>query len=88
MDFSDKVTKTALTETEEQREILSIKTQINLIEQEIYSSYVRIGKKYVDYTIENGNIPEIDASEILELINIKTAQKQELENQILEILFS
>lgn len=84
MKVHDKATKNTLTADEEQQEILNIKVQINLIEQKIHSLYTEIGKKYTDYVIENGNIPEIDINDVLALIS----RKDELENKILEILFN
>lgn len=74
--------------SKEQQEILLIKEQINLIWQEIYSIYTQIGKKYAAYAAENGDIPEIGACELLDLLREKAVQKQELEKQIEELLFN
>lgn len=70
---------------QEQNELVALKTQINVIEQELNSSYIQIGRKYVDYVIESGDMPGIDVSDILRLIDPKVTKKQELEAQIIEL---
>lgn len=70
---------------QEQSELVALKSQINVIEQELNSSYVQIGRKYVDYVIESGDMPGIDVSDILKLIDPKLTKKQELEKQIIEL---
>lgn len=70
---------------QEQNELMALKTQINVIDQELNSSYVQIGRKYVDYVIESGDMPGIDVSDILKLIDPKLTKKMELEKQIIEL---
>ena len=70
---------------QEQSELIALKSQINVIDQELNSSYVQIGRKYVDYVIESGDMPGIDVSDILKLIDPKLTKKQELEKQIIEL---
>ena len=70
---------------QEQSELLALKSQINVIDQELNSSYVQIGRKYVDYVVESGDMPGIDVSDILKLIDPKLTKKQELEKQIIEL---
>ena len=70
---------------QEQSELIAFKSQINVIEQELNSSYIQIGRKYVDYVIESGDMPGIDVSDILKLIDPKITKKQELEKQIIEL---
>ena len=70
---------------QEQSELIALKSQINVIEQELNSSYIQIGRKYVDYVIESGDMPGIDVSDILKLIDPKLTKKQELEKQIIEL---
>ena len=84
----DEAKEYILPEIEEQQKIFLIKEQINLVWQEIYSIYTQIGKRYVAYATKNGDIPEVDAYELLLLINEKNLEKQELESQIEELLFS
>lgn len=71
--------------TQEQNELIALKTQINVIDQELDSSYIQIGRKYVDYVVESGDMPGIDVSDILKLIDPKLTKKQELEKQIIEL---
>lgn len=47
---------------QEQSELVALKSQVNVIEQELNSSYIQIGRKYVDYVIESGDMPGIDVS--------------------------
>lgn len=70
---------------QEQNELMALKAQINVIEQELNSSYIQIGRKYVDYVIESGDMPGIDVSDILKLIDPKITKKQELEAQVIEL---
>ena len=70
---------------QEQSELMALKAQINVIEQELNSSYIQIGRKFVDYVIESGEMPGIDVSDILKLIDPKIVKKQELEKQIIEL---
>ena len=36
---------------QEQSELVALKSQINVIEHELNSSYIQIGRKYVDYVV-------------------------------------
>lgn len=70
---------------QDQSELASLKMQVNVLEQELDASYVQIGRKYVDYVIATGEMPAIDVSDILRLIDPKLSQKEEYENQIIEL---
>lgn len=59
--------------------------QVNVIEQELDASYAQIGRKFVDYVIQTGDMPAIDVSDILKLMDPKLTQKAELEKQIIEL---
>ena len=59
--------------------------QVNVIEQELDASYAQIGRKFVDYVIQTGDMPAIDVSDILKLMDPKLAQKDELEKKIIEL---
>lgn len=90
--IGDSVAKTAIdvgsnasVVAQEQNELLALKSQINVIDQELNSSYIQIGRKYVDYVIESGDMPGIDVMDILKLIDPKITKKQEIENQIIEL---
>lgn len=70
---------------QEQSELIALKSQINVIDQELNSSYIQIGRKYVDYVVESGDMPGIDVSDILKFIDPKLTKKQELEKKIVEL---
>lgn len=70
---------------QDQSELASLKMQVNVIEQELDSSFVQIGRRYVDYVLASGEMPGIDVSDILKLIDPKMEQKQELEKQIIAL---
>ena len=70
---------------QDQSELASLKMQVNVIEQELDSSFVQIGRRYVDYVLSSGEMPGIDVSDILKLIDPKMEQKQELEKQIIAL---
>ena len=68
---------------QDQSELAALKMQVNVIEQELDASYMQIGRKYVDYVITAGEMPGIDVSDILKLMDPKLTQKQDLEQQII-----
>ena len=70
---------------QDQSELASLKMQVNAIDQELDASYVQIGRKYVDYVLTSGEMPGIDVSDILKLIDPKMTQKQELQQKIIEL---
>lgn len=70
---------------QEQSELVALKSQVNVIEQELNASYVQIGRKYVEYVAASGDMPGIDVSDILKLIDPKMTKKQELEQKIIEL---
>lgn len=85
MNTAANVGASAAVTAQEQSELVALKSQINVIEQELNSSYIQIGRKYVDYVIESGEMPGIDVSDILKLIDPKVTKKMELEQQIIEL---
>lgn len=70
---------------QDQSELVSLKMQVNVIEQELESSYIQIGRRYVEYVISSGEMPGIDVSDILKLIDPKLTKKDELEKEIIEL---
>ena len=44
-----------------------------------------IGRKYVDFVISSGEMPGIDVSDILKMMEPKVERKQELEAKIIEL---
>ena len=73
------------TATQDQAELASLKMQVNAIDQELDASFVQIGRKFVDYVVETGEMPGIDVSDILKLMDPKMTRKQELQQQIIEL---
>lgn len=71
--------------TQDQSELAALKMQVNVIEQEMEASFIQIGRKYVDYVLESGEMPGIDVSDILKLIDPKLTMKGELEKQIIDL---
>ena len=70
---------------QDQSELAALKMQVNVIDQELESSYTQIGRRYVDYVIASGEMPGIDVADILKLIDPKLTQKQELEEKIIAL---
>lgn len=80
-----KVGSSATVTVQEQTELVSLKSQVNVIEQELDSVYIQIGRKYVDYVLESNEMPGIDVSDLLKLMEPKMNKKQELENEIINL---
>ena len=70
---------------QDQSELAALKMQVNVIEQELDASYIQIGRKYIDYVIRTGEMPGIDVSDILKLMDPKLTQKDDLEKKIIEL---
>lgn len=73
------------TAAKEHSELAGLKAEINVIEKELDASYVMIGRKYVDYVIESGEMPGIDITDILKMLDPKLTRKQELQDKIIEL---
>lgn len=73
------------TAAKEHSELAGLKAEINVIEKELDASYVMIGRKYVGYVIESGEMPGIDITDILKMIDPKMTRKQELQEKIIEL---
>lgn len=71
--------------TQEQEEIVSLRSQITVINQELDSAYTQIGRKYVEYVAETNEMPGIDVSDILKMIDPKLTKKQDLEKKIIQL---
>lgn len=85
MNTAANVGSTAGVAAQDQSELAALKMQVNVIQQELDASYTLIGRKYVDYVISSGEMPGIDISDTLKLIDPKLTQKDELEKQIIEL---
>lgn len=75
----------AVTTTKEQTELMGLKSEINVIEKELDASYVMVGRKFIDYVIESGEMPGIDVSDILKILGPKLERKSELQAKIIEL---
>lgn len=80
-----KLGSNATVATQEQAELVSLRSQINVIDQELNAAYVQIGRKYLDLVIETNEMPGIDISDILKMIDPKLTKKQELQQKIIQL---
>lgn len=83
MNTATNVGSTVGVAAQDQSELSGLKMQVNVINQELDASYIQIGRKYVDYVIATGEMPGIDVSDVLKLIDPKLTQKEELEQKII-----
>lgn len=70
---------------QEQQELVSLRSQLNVIQKELDASYVQIGRKYVEYVLESGEMPGIDVSDLLKLMDPQLSRQQELEKEIIRV---
>lgn len=66
-------------------EMTNLKMQINVIEQELDSAYGQIGRKYVQYLLDTGDMGNIDVADLLKMMEPKIVRKQELEQELNEL---
>lgn len=81
---SAKIKSSTTITTQKQTKLTQLKSQVNVINQKLYAFYVQIEKRYIDYVLETGDMPGIDASDLLKLMDPKMTKK-ELEQQIIEL---
>lgn len=79
------VASTVATAAKEQAELVSLKSEINVIDKELNSSYSMVGKKFVEYVVATQEMPGIDVSDILKWIDPKVTRKKELEEEIIVV---
>ena len=79
------VGSTVGTAAQDNAELNSLKMQINVIEQELNAAYAQIGKKYVDYVAQTGDMGNLDVGDLLAMMDPKLTRKQELEQQLIEL---
>lgn len=82
---ASKIGSSATVTAQEQTELAQLKSQINVIDQELDVFYNQIGRRYIDYVLETGDMPGIDASDLLKLMDPKMTKKQELEQKFIEL---
>ena len=85
MSSATKVSSTVGVAAQDQSELAALKMQMNVIDQELDASFAQIGRKYVDYVLVSGEMPGIDVTDILKLIDPKMTQNQELQQRIIEL---
>jgi hypothetical protein len=76
---------TAVTASKENAKINSIKTELTSITGELDAAYKQIGEKFVHYVLTTNEMPGIDVSDILKLMEPKLEKKLELETELIEI---
>ena len=59
--------------------------QQDSIENDIMSGYTQIGKKYVDYVKKTSEMPGIDVSDVLKMLDPKFERRDELQAKMIEI---
>ena len=79
------VVNTGATDAKESAELAEIKRELDSIENDINSGYTQIGKKYVDYVIKTSEMPGIDVSDVLKMLEPKFDRKEELQAKMIEI---
>ena len=65
------VVNTGATDAKDASEIAEIKRELDSIENDIMSGYTQIGKKYVDYVKKTSEMPGIDVSDVLKMLDPK-----------------
>ncbi len=82
--LKDSISKTA-TVNSEQAKLSKINKEISTINSEIDSACTQIGKRFLEYVLETNEMPEIDVSDILKMLDPKMSRKVELEKEVIEI---
>ena len=72
------VVNTGATDAKDASEIAEIKRELDSIENDIMSGYTQIGKKYVDYVKKTSEMPGIDVSDVLKMLDPKFERRDEL----------
>lgn len=70
---------------QEQAELNELRSQINVINQELEVAYTQIGRKYVEYVLETSEMPGIDVSDTLKMIDPKMSKKMDLEKRVIQL---
>lgn len=62
-----------------------LEKELSLIDSEISLAYKEIGKRYVDFVIQSNEMPGIDVSDILKILDEKFSRKEDLNTEIIII---
>jgi hypothetical protein len=84
----DSISKTANNKSVnnmEQANLSRVNKELNSINAEIDSACIQIGRQYLEYVIKHEEIPGIDVSHIIKMIDPKIIRKSELEKELVEI---
>jgi hypothetical protein len=76
---------TVVSASRENAKINSINTELTAINGELDAAYKQIGEKFVKYVLATNEMPGIDVSDILKLMEPKLVKKSELEIELIEI---
>lgn len=79
------VGSSATVTVQEQTELATLKSQVNVINQELDAFYTQVGRRYIDYVLESNEMPGIDVSDLLKLMDPKLVKKKELEQEIINL---
>ena len=83
--MKESLSKTTTTAASERENISNIEKEISALNEEIYSAYTQIGRRFVQYVTETKHMPGIDVTDILNMLDPKMSRKAELEAELLEI---
>lgn len=70
---------------EEQANLDKINTEVETLNSEINAACSRIGRRFLEYVVETNEMPGIDISDILLVLDPKMKRKEELEKEVIEI---
>lgn len=73
------------TAAKDQAAITALKMEMSGIEEEMNAAYVQVGKKYIDYVIASGEMPGVDVSDILKILDPKMTRIEEIKKEIVQL---
>lgn len=82
---ANNIANTISTTAKEQENISVIEKEISTLKIEIEAAYIQIGREFVEYVLETNEMPGIDVSDVLKMLDPKMTRKKELEKELIEI---
>ncbi|WP_434798298.1 hypothetical protein [Terrisporobacter vanillatitrophus] len=82
---ANNISNTIAVNNMEQANLARVNKEISSINSEIDSACTQIGRKFLEYVIETNEMPGIDVSDILTVLDPKMIRKTELEKELVEI---
>ncbi len=79
------VVNTGATDAKDASELAEIQRELSAIENDITSGYTQVGKRYVDYVVKTSEMPGVDVSDILKMLEPKFERREELQAKVIEI---